>query len=286
MGPKEKRESQFDFLNRSADGKADHIRRTLESWFSRFPEQKRKFLRGEFRSDDRHHCGALLELVTHEILCAIGQDVVADPNVSGKTPDFAAKCQDETFLAECTVIQESDKDFKASQQGNASEASAGDVQGSERVGFLGTDFQLGKALEKKSKKYWNVRSPLLIIIGSQKWFAHENAVFDALLGRLAYSPGHDCAVRMVDGALGSPSEPKNCNISAVLFKPFDAWGSVRDLCLPSLPWNLVHNPWAMRPLQHEMFAFATEWVPKSGEFNKIEPSRNLNDVLGLPNPWP
>ena len=283
MGPKRKRESQFEFLNLSADEKVDHIRRMLESWFSGFPEQKRRQLRGKFRSDDRHHCGALLELVTHEILCAIGDDVTVDPSIEGKTPDFAATCQDEAFLAECTVIQESDEDFSAAQQGNACEVNA---QDSIRVGFLGTDFQLGKALEKKSKKYWNVRSPLLIVIGSQKWFAHEDAVFDALFGRVAYSSAHDCAIRMFDGALGSDGEPKNCNISAVLFKPFDAWGSVWDLCHPSLPWNLVHNPWATHPLTRGMFPLATEWIPESGEFKKLEPTCTLNELLGFPSPWP
>ena len=108
-------ESVFSFLNRSAWTSVKTARNTLEFWFARFPEQKKKDIRARFRGDDRKHQGALLELATHEILCAVGIHVQVEPSFDGRTPDFAVTFQGARIVVECTVVQESDDDFNATK---------------------------------------------------------------------------------------------------------------------------------------------------------------------------
>ncbi|MCY4438326.1 MAG: hypothetical protein OXE05_13470 [Chloroflexi bacterium] len=278
MGYPDKGEPHFDFLNRSAWDKVKVVRETLEIWFARIPERKRKSIRSMFCSDDRQHTGALLELVTHEILCAIGYEVEADPKVDGKTPDYAATCQDATVIVECTVVQESDRDFDGAQSENASSLDTREPGVSIKVGVLGVDIQLSKATKKKAWKYRNVDSQFALVVGGHRWFSHEQAIIHALFGRNTF--------RDPRSFFGTSTEPKNVHVSGVLFKSFDVEGSVWDLCRPQLPWEFVHNPRAMAPMKRGVFPFATEWILESGTRNKIEPTRTLNDVLGLSDPWP
>ena len=353
MGFKNHDETQYRFLNRSAWEIVADIRKTLDSWLSRLPPEKIKDISARFRGDDRQHHGALLELVIHEILSAVGTDLEVEPDFFGKAPDFAATLNGGTVLVECTVTQEADKEFNATRRkgvvkeivdsietrnyfldweepkvGNRSlparllrkrletwiasldpneqtqphsflwchegwkfrfQASRGRPDelvgtGSRAIGTqirveaVGDDFQLSKSLEKKAKKYRTVNSPYLIVVGAGTWFSHEQAILHALFGRSIF--------REPKSFLGTPSRPKNCHVSAVLYKPLNPHASVWGLCHPKMPWELVHNPWSSIPLQRGMFEFATEWVADSEKLVNIEPTRTLNDVLGLPNPWP
>lgn len=278
MGYPDKSDSYFSFLNCSAWSKVNNVRDTLESWFARIPQEKRKGIRSLFRSDDRQHTGALLELVTHEILCAIGNEVEADPNIEGKTPDYAATVKDASVIVECTVVQETDEDFIASQSVSASKRTAREAGVSIRVEALGVDYQISRATTKKAWRYRNVKSQFILFVGGHRWFSHEQAIIHALFGRNTF--------RDPKSFFGTSMQPKNAHVSGVLFKSFDVEGSVWDLCRPQLPWEFVHNPWATFPSQRGMFPFATEWMPESGTLYQIEPTSTLNDVLGLPDPWP
>lgn len=278
IGYPDKGEPHFDFLNRSAWDKLKVVRDTLETWFARIPDRKRKSIRSMFRSDDRHHTGALLELVTHKILCAIGYEVEADPNIEGKTPDYAATCQDATVIVECTVVQETDEDFNAAQSVSASKRDAREAGVLIRVEALGVDYQISRGITKKAWKYRNVNCPLVLVVGGHRWFSHTHAIIHALFGRYT--------LRDPGSFFGTSTEPRNAHVSGVLFKAFDVEGSVWDLCQPELPWEFVHNPWATCPLQRRLFPFAKEWVLEAGEFNEIEPTCTLNDILELPDPWP
>lgn len=111
-------ETLFDFLNRSSWASVETARKTLEIWFAWFPEEKRGDIRGRFQGVDRQHLGALLEIVTHEVLCAIGTCVQVDPDFDGKRPDFAVTYQGAKTVVECTVVQESDNDIKATNMEN------------------------------------------------------------------------------------------------------------------------------------------------------------------------
>ena len=105
--------SSFEFFNRSTWKSAGLIRDTLERWFAKVPPGKRKDLRQRLRGNDKEHSGALLELLTHELLSHCCRDVVVDPNISGGTPDFSAIHGRTQMIVECTVTQESDKVFGA-----------------------------------------------------------------------------------------------------------------------------------------------------------------------------
>ena len=106
-------DSSFESLNHNAWKSAGLLRDTLEDWFSRIPLGKRKDLRQRLRGDDRQHSGALLELLTHEVLLNRCHEVVVEPKISGGTPDFSAIHGRTRLIAECTVAQESDKVFGA-----------------------------------------------------------------------------------------------------------------------------------------------------------------------------
>ena len=100
-------EQDFAFLNRSAQPIDHAIRNVFESWFAKFPEEKKKDIRGRFRSDDGPHSGALLEMITHEFLNAIGTNVEVEPDLDGLKPDFAATINSVKVLLECTAVQPS-----------------------------------------------------------------------------------------------------------------------------------------------------------------------------------
>ncbi len=353
MGYKDHNESQFHFLDRLAGRESDDVRMTLDSWFARLPEEKRRDIRERFRKDDRQHHGALLELVTHEVLCAVGADVVVEPDLDGMAPDFSIALNGATVLVECTVSQDSDKKFNATQRkgevknivdstetgnyfleweeptvGNRNfpgrllrkklETWVASLNPSEmaqpqsfvwrhegwkfrfraswgrpdeligtgtraigtqiRVEAVGDDCQLAKSLEKKAKKYRNVTSPYLIVVGAGTWFSHTGAIFHALFGR--------DVLRDPESFWGSRLKSRNCHVSAVLYKPLNPFTSVWGLCHPEMPWEIVHNPWAASPLKRGMFSFAIEWNLESGNFARVEPTCTLNDVLELPDPWP
>ena len=105
--------SSFDFINESPWESAANARRTLEGWFDRIPADKQKHLRGHFRGDDRAHSGALLELLSHQILLKLCRRVIVAPETSEGAPDFSALYGNTPMIVECTVAQESDKKFGA-----------------------------------------------------------------------------------------------------------------------------------------------------------------------------
>lgn len=109
-------EAHFSFLNRSAWKSVETVRKTLESWFSALPEGKKEDIRSRFRSDDRQHQGALLELATHQLLNSICTGVQVDPSFNNMTPDFAATYEGAKFVVECTVAQETDGEFNATRR--------------------------------------------------------------------------------------------------------------------------------------------------------------------------
>lgn len=356
MGYSRYDESQFTFLNRSARKNAEDVRQTLEGWFARLPEPNRKWLRRRFRKGDRDHGGAFLELATHEILWAIGAGVEVDPDLNGRTPDFAATYKGERILVECTVSQDSDDEIRVLEKrnrllqaidsvetgnlflnvtfepdkksdnsldidtlvneiqawlesvrrrirnqlrstsleepmlsleeevfhwnregwrirfdlshgrpdcliGTGSRAICGKVW----VGVLGGGIQLQKSLARKATKYHSTGLPYLIVAGAGMFFPESTTLENALS----------------DGFMETYRD-----VSAILYKSFNPHESVWGLCHPTMPWKLVHNPCTTYPLPRGMFPFATEWVPESGEFNKVKPTCTLNEVLGLPDPWP
>ena len=366
-GYKRRDESDFECLNRLAWVSVEIGRGTLESWFARFPEEKKLDIRGRFQGDDREHQGALLELATHEILCAVGSNVQVEPDIDGRRPDFAVTYKGATIVVECTVAQESDDDFNATNRENTIKKAVNDIdtepfalfwrrlspgcdqpptrqlcneirnwvsslnadeelrrlrQGHEpremefvfgngwklRLGavifgsgkhrehgagaislevgrgggFRRDDVRLKRALEKKADRYRSLTSPYVVVVGSGIVFPDLSDMLKALFGRTELRGE---LTKTPDCLLLSPSgQPKNRHVSAVLYKP--GFGGLWTICGTENPWQLVHNPWANAPLPSGMFTFATEWVLESTGFVDIKPTRTMNSVLGLPDPWP
>ena len=87
------------------------VRKTLEEWFTHYPQKQKKEFLGRSRTDNASYSGALLELATHEILRVYAGSVsVEDALPNGKRPDFHV-CTPEgrQLWVECTVAQRSDE---------------------------------------------------------------------------------------------------------------------------------------------------------------------------------
>ncbi|MYD35415.1 MAG: hypothetical protein F4X20_00085 [Dehalococcoidia bacterium] len=104
-------EESFEFLNRSSWKAAGEARRVLDQWFLRVPKEHRNDIRGRFQDDDREHSGALLELLTHEVLLRTCDDVEFSPQIGTLQPDFSVRTQSVHSIVECTVTQESSSQY-------------------------------------------------------------------------------------------------------------------------------------------------------------------------------
>ena len=96
-GPAQRSESHFHFYNQSALPAVDRLRKMLQRWVCRFPEDKRNDIVNRMRhegtgsrSEDRSFDSAFFELAVHEFLRGTGAEVEVDPNIAGRTPDFSA----------------------------------------------------------------------------------------------------------------------------------------------------------------------------------------------------
>lgn len=108
-------QSLFDYLNSSANEKVCELRKEIESWFERYPEENKNDLRSRFRSnDDVEHIAAFFELFNHELLLRLGFKVNVNPKMSKKSghPDFLALCDKaQSFYVEATVVSRDKKDL-------------------------------------------------------------------------------------------------------------------------------------------------------------------------------
>ena len=158
--------------------------------------------------------------------------------------------------------------------------------------------RMARALDKKAEKYKDPQVPYLIVAAERESLEGPEVIFDALLGRekAIISTAGAIPTRTFNGLWGSLSHPKRRHVSAVLYRHRmrDAWSICSQIHTTDhngsgrrLPgWQLVHNPAADIPLPRRIFPFATEHVWHSGQSVAVDPTRTLNEVLGLPDPWP
>ena len=109
LDPKRENEGKFAYLDRSARAPAGCVRAALQEWFDHYPAKHRLELLNSLRSrDEATHCGAVLELVVHEVLHRFGCLPIIHPDRpgTGKHPDFGVTCQwhGETFV-EATAVR-------------------------------------------------------------------------------------------------------------------------------------------------------------------------------------
>ena len=85
------------------------VRKTLEEWFTHYPQDEKKEFRNRFSGDNVSYRGALLELAVHEILRNYAGNVYLEVGLpSGRKPDFHLKTPEGRQLwVECTVAQRS-----------------------------------------------------------------------------------------------------------------------------------------------------------------------------------
>ena len=155
-----------------------------------------------------------------------------------------------------------------------------------------------RALDKKAERYKAPQVPYLIVAAERESLEGPEVIWDALLGReqAIISTAGAIPTRTFNGLWGSPSHPKRRHVSAVLYRHRmrDAWSICSQIHTTDhngswhwLPgWQLVHNPAADISLPRGMFPFATEHVWHSGQSVSVEATCSLNDLLGLPDPWP
>ncbi len=161
------------------------------------------------------------------------------------------------------------------------------------------DSAISRALKKKAEKYGNPGIPYLVVVAEKASLAEPTVIRDVLFGPKRWLPSDvelSVQPRQFYGFFGAPSQPRNQHVSAVLYKRSlrNAWdicgqmiGGHGDYQWQPIPeWYLLHNPFTNLPLPEGILPFATEFVWRSGKMELQKPTRTLNDVLGLPDPWP
>lgn len=118
-GPASYAEPQFNYLNRSARGDVAKVCKALEDWFSRYPDEARTALLGNFRSpNDNQHRSAFFELFLYELLLSLGcrVEIHPEPSKAKKTrPDFRvhSPTNNHFYLEAVLATDESDEEAAA-----------------------------------------------------------------------------------------------------------------------------------------------------------------------------
>lgn len=105
--PQSESEDNFTFLNRSARPYFAEVRRMLQEWFARYPEEHALELRGNFRSRlPGQHWAAWWELYLHELFTRLGYELAIHPQLpdSARTPDFEMRRGGSRLYLEATVV--------------------------------------------------------------------------------------------------------------------------------------------------------------------------------------
>jgi hypothetical protein len=105
--PQSENEDDFASLNRIATPFFTEVRRVLEEWFARYPEEHASKLRQDFRSRlPGQHWAAWWELYLHELFTRLGYELAIHPRLpdSARTPDFEMRRGASRLYLEATVV--------------------------------------------------------------------------------------------------------------------------------------------------------------------------------------
>lgn len=157
-----------------------------------------------------------------------------------------------------------------------------------KAGVIDSYTPIRRAISAKATKYGDMPIPFIVAVNVFDIFASKIDVMNALFGPEAvsirqYSDGtrHHRLIRQPKGAWISPHGPQNTRVSAAL------------IALNLSPWammsrtpTLIHHPWATRPISPVVWPLAQE-IPNQETLQMEEkPSKDINDFLRLPTPWP
>jgi hypothetical protein len=104
--PKFHRESDFEFLNRSARPPWERVRKELEAWFSAYPTDEQANLAGRFRDRRREqHLPAWWELYLFRLFTALECQVEIHPDLpeSRARVDFRVEAESSAFFVEAVT---------------------------------------------------------------------------------------------------------------------------------------------------------------------------------------
>jgi len=103
-------ENLFSFYNRSASPGAEKVRELFENWFNQYPDEKKRIFAKKIRQD---FYPSFFELFTYSLLRMCFEDVVVEPGIGNKTPDFFVNDNGNRILIESTVILAESKEIRA-----------------------------------------------------------------------------------------------------------------------------------------------------------------------------
>jgi len=124
LRPKEHAERDYDYLNISARPEAYRVRRCLDYWFSRYPEEEQGEFRARFQfGNDLSFLSCSFELYFHEMLLNLGYSLEVHPiNPSGRStrPDFRVSDQEgsEFYLETVLATEMTDQERAANARMN------------------------------------------------------------------------------------------------------------------------------------------------------------------------
>ena len=180
------------------------------------------------------------------------------------------------------------------------------VSHSRAIGMYPTVFTWGNgsglledAVSGKAHRYRDLQKPLVVVLGSGGVHEYHDAasllhgmfgrnVYDELgsmhISLLAADMNRTGEDRRAKAAFGFLTEPRNRNISAVLYKPdFGLWSMGKD------NWLVLHNPFTMKgyELPKGLFPFSHE-ISFDSKFqaNVTAAGKTVLDILELPEGWP
>ncbi len=104
--------SLLEWLNRSSQPHAQQILGALDEWFTMYPPEHRKDIRGRLDSrDDTQHYAASFELFLYALFSRLGFSVTVHPDVAGTSrhPDFRLEVAGgDYFFVEACVVEDPD----------------------------------------------------------------------------------------------------------------------------------------------------------------------------------
>ena len=109
VGRSARSETNYSFMDRSALPNVKRMRELLEQWVSGYPDEKRKHIvtrmrRGKKSADQDQFIDVFFELFLHEFLLGTGGTVDVEPEIEGKTPDFAVSHDGSDYVVEATHL--------------------------------------------------------------------------------------------------------------------------------------------------------------------------------------
>ena len=148
------------------------------------------------------------------------------------------------------------------------------------------------AVCNKATKYGNLDLPFIVAVNAiDKFrFAHDRDIINALFGEenVTDTQRPDGTIdrsqgRNKNGAWFGPQGLQNTRVSAALVSlNMDVW----TMALAGSSPKIIHNPWAARPLSHDLWPLP-QMIPNLTE-NCLESKTGstASEFLGLPMPWP